>query len=214
MGQINGNWWPAANVRSRGQSTKFFYREGSATRSNFVPWPFINHFWHRKCSPCVADWNASEALLGFFTDRNDRIRYPFIYFNYRNPYAFIISLKLCTPFEIRSLPSQAILGCPPGSKSHTEYKFLSSLPNDITVNLHITGSISVLVTKQLKPAPQYKFMYHAPRSHGGVNFCSVSVACAASSGTSRHNKRCEPSLTQSSGQRTISVEGPSGLRLF
>lgn len=114
MGQINGNWWPAANVRSRGQSTKFFYREGSATRSNFVPWPFINHFWHRKCSPCRADWNASEALLGFFTDRNDRIRYPFIYFNYRNPYAFIISLKLCTPFEIRSLPSQAILGCPPG----------------------------------------------------------------------------------------------------
>lgn len=102
----------------------------------------------------------------------------------------------------------------PGSKSHTEYKFLSSLPNDITVYLHITGSISVLVTKQLKPAPQYKFMYHAPRSHGGVNFCSVSVACAASSWTSRHNKRCEPSLTQSSGQRTISVEGPSGLRLF
>ena len=38
------------------------------------------------------------ALLGPCTDHNDRFRYPFVYFSYRNPYPFIyLRLEKGTP---------------------------------------------------------------------------------------------------------------------
>ena len=56
------------------------------------------------------------ALLGPFTDPNDRFPNPFIYFNWWNPYPFIyLKPEKDTPFG-RSLQVQAIIGNtpPPG----------------------------------------------------------------------------------------------------
>ena len=78
-----------------GSTQKMFIRRGSTPRSN--PYPFIYHFSRKRCTFHIPFLELCKnrtfsrpfkdkihllALLGPFTDPNDRFPCPFIYFNY------------------------------------------------------------------------------------------------------------------------------------
>ena len=98
-------------TRKPAGTQQMFIRGGSAPRTN--PLPFIYHFNRCKCTVFQITINhilerfptfSSHklhllALLGSFTDLNDRFPYPSIYFNQWNPYPFTyLKPEKGTPF--------------------------------------------------------------------------------------------------------------------